>query len=185
MSDASPVIHGRCHVFGHDMGMDTEVLPHAYAQLYPFDAEKLKHHLFERVREGFAAQCRPGDIIVAGRNFAHGKPHPQALIAIAELGLHVLCESMPFYAYRGAISRGVLIHRDCAGVTDMVADGDIASHDFSTGAFHNETNGKSANFSPLPERLLDMIQIGGMKPMLAQWRKAQLHQHDTANTKGD
>ncbi|WP_072343625.1 hypothetical protein [Devosia enhydra] len=113
--------------------MDTDVLPHKYAATYPFDGEKLKVHLFEQVRPGFADHCAPGDVIIAGPGFCSGKPHPQALIAMAELGLSVLCESMPFATYRGAISRGILCHRNATGITSIVADGDLVAHNFLTG----------------------------------------------------
>lgn len=171
MSEDNAIVRGRCHVFGHDLGMDTDVMPHKYSKIYPFDGGKLKAHLFEEVRPGFHEQVEPGDIIVAGRNFAKGKPHPQGLIAIAELGLSVLCESMPFYAFRGAISRGILIHRGCEGISALVEDGDTIRYDFRTGEFANEARGTTAQFAPLPGRLLDMILIGGMKPMLAEWAK--------------
>lgn len=166
-------VRGRAHVFGADLDMDTDVLPHKYAALYPFEGDKLRAHLFEEVRPGFANQVQPGDVIVAGANFCKGKPHPQALIAMAELGLSVLCESMPFATYRGAISRGILCHRNATDITSLASDGDIVAHNYLTGTFVNESTGVSAQFAPLPERLLEMMALGGMKPMLAAWAKAK------------
>lgn len=168
-------VRGKAHVFGHDLDMDTDVLPHKYAATYPFDGEKLKAHLFEQVRPGFAEQCQPGDLIIAGKNFCMGKPHPQALIAMAELGLSVLCESMPFATYRGAISRGILCHRNANGISGLVKDGDTVAYDYLIGEFMNETTSASAHFEPLPERLLEMMALGGMKPMLAAWAKSRAH----------
>ena len=36
------------------------------------DPDVLKHHLFELTDPGFVSRCKPGDIIVAGRNFGVG-----------------------------------------------------------------------------------------------------------------
>jgi 3-isopropylmalate/(R)-2-methylmalate dehydratase small subunit len=184
MAELDPVARGRCHKFGHDMGMDTEVLPHKYSKVYPFDAEKLVPHLFETVVPEFHKKVQKGDFIVAGRNFAGGKAHPQGLIAIAALGLEILCESMPFNAYRGAISRGIRCSRHCPGITELVSDGDMIRHDFLTGQFLNETTGATAQFAPIPERLLNMMLIGGMKPMLAQWAKDQAQSADAMPNSG-
>ena len=173
MGELDAVMRGRCHKFGHDMGIDTEVLPHRYSKLYPFDAEKLVPHLFETVTPDFHLRTSPGDFIIAGKNFAAGKAHPQGLIAMAALGLNLLCESMPFNAYRGAISRGIRCSRHCPGILELVSDGDMIRHDFLTGRFVNETTGKEAQFAPIPERLLNMMLLGGMKPMLIEWAKAR------------
>jgi 3-isopropylmalate/(R)-2-methylmalate dehydratase small subunit len=173
MGNRSATIRGTCHKFGHDLHMDTDVLPHKYAYTYPFDTEKLIPHLFEEVRSGFHKTTKPGDFIVAGRNFAFGKAHPQALIAIAGLELQLLCESMPFAAYRGAISRGIVCHRACKGITELVDDGDDIEMNFATGTFVNHTRGTRADFPPVAQRLLDMMLLGGVKPMLERWRDEQ------------
>jgi 3-isopropylmalate/(R)-2-methylmalate dehydratase small subunit len=170
MHDADSRRRGRCHKFGHEMHMDTKVMPYRYMALYPFDADKLVPHLFEEVMPDFHRRTQPGDFIIAGRNFAYGKAHPQGLIAIAALKLVLLCESMPFNSFRGAISRGILCHRRCAGITDVVSDGDTVEMDFATGEFCNLTTGATATYAPVQRDLLDMMLLGGMRPMLARWR---------------
>ena len=170
MTETSTRLRGRCHKFGHEMHMDTKVMPYKYIHLHGFDAEKLVPHLFEDVAPGFHERAQPGDFIVAGRNFAFGKAHSQGLIAIATLKQGLLCESMPFNSYRGAISRGIVCHRRCTGITDLVNDGDTIEMDFATGVFTNVTTGATAQFGPVQRDLLDMMLVGGMRPMLAKWR---------------
>lgn len=167
------IAKGRCHKFGHDLDMDDEIMPAKYILTYPFEVEKLTPHLFETIRPGFHLQVRPGDFIIAGRNFAKGKPHPQGLMVIAALKLNILCESMPFATYRGAVSRGILCHRNCPGISDMVNDGDTLEYNFLTGQFHNETTGARSSFPPLPQHFLEMMLLGGMRPMLERWRDQQ------------
>jgi 3-isopropylmalate/(R)-2-methylmalate dehydratase small subunit len=173
METTNTRLRGRCHKFGHDLHMDTHVMPYKYIALHGFDAEQLVPHLFEEVIPDFHRQVQPGDFIIAGRNFAFGKPHSQGLIAIATLKLRLLCESMPFATYRGAISRGIVCHRRCAGISELVSDGDIVELDFSTGAFANVTTGAFTRFPAVEPQLLETMLIGGMKPMLKRWREQQ------------
>ena len=139
----------------------------AYSHLPP---KEQGAHCLEEVDAAFASKAQPGDFIVAGRNFAFGKAHSQGLIAIATLKQRLLCESMPFNSYRGAISRGIVCHRRCTGITDLVNDGDTIEMDFATGVFTNVTTGATAQFDPVQRDLLDMMLVGGMRPMLAKWR---------------
>ncbi len=176
MSDVSSRMRGRCHKFGHEMHMDTKVMPYKYIGLHGFDAEKLVPHLFEEVTPDFYQCAKPGDFIIAGRNFAFGKAHSQGLIAIATLKLALLCESMPFNSFRGAISRGIMCHRRCGGVTDLVNDGDTVEMDFATGSFLNVTTGARAQYAPVQRDLLEMMLLGGMRPMLEKWRDRHLKQ---------
>lgn len=163
-------LRGRAHVFGHDMLTDVHVMPYKYGALYPFDAEKLVPHLFEDVVPEFHKRTAPGDFIIAGRRFAHGKSHIQGFLAMATLGLRLLCESMPYKSYRAAIGRGVVTSRRCEGITAMVDDGDTVEMDFATGEFTNVTSGATALFPPVQPALLEMMLLGGTLPMLARWR---------------
>ena len=143
------------------------------------EPEKLIPHLFEETAPGFHEQAKPGDIIVAGRNFAKGKAHVQGLIAMQAMGLGLVCESMPFNSYRAAVSQGLLLMNGCSGVTNLVEDGDSLEIDFHTGDFTNHTRGVHKTYSPLPESLQEMIALGGTKGMLRHWWES--HQ-STANS---
>jgi len=171
MSEVSSKFRGRCHKFGDDMEIDTKVMPYKYKVLYPFDAEKLVPHLFEEVTRDFYKKVNPGDFVIAGRNFACGKPHPQGFMAIAALKLVLLCESMLFSGYRGAISSGIVCHRHCVNICALVNDGDMVEMDFATGVFRNITTGASEKYAAIPPDFLAMMMLGGMKPMLKKWRE--------------
>lgn len=166
-------LRGRCHKFGHDMFTDTKLMPYKYGALYPFDAEKLIPHLFEDVVPEFYKRTQPGDFIVAGRRFAYGKSHAQGFIAMAALKLNLLCESMPYKSYRGVIGRGIVTHRRCEGIGELVNDGDIIEMDYATGEFLNLTTGAKAQYAPVQSMLLDMMMLGGTAPMLMRWRDAR------------
>jgi 3-isopropylmalate/(R)-2-methylmalate dehydratase small subunit len=174
MSENKSKMTGRCHKFGDEMWTDTKIMPYKYGALYPFDADKLVPHLFEDVVPEFYKRTQPGDFIIAGKNFAYGKSHIQGFLAIAKLGLRLLVESMPYKSYRAVVSRGIVVHRRCEGITGIVNDGDIVEMDFGTGAFQNVTTGASAQYAPVQPMLLDMMLIGGMGPMLDKWRDEQM-----------
>jgi 3-isopropylmalate/(R)-2-methylmalate dehydratase small subunit len=174
MSNVATKLRGRCHKFGHDMFTDVHVMPYKYGALYPFDTEKLMPHLFEEVVPDFHKKTQPGDFIIAGRNFASGKSHVQGFLVMAALKLRLLAESMPYKSYRTAIGRGIVTHRRCEGISEIVNDGDIVEMDFATGEFLNVTTGAKSQYAPVEKALLEMMLMGGMGPMLEKWRDEQL-----------
>ena len=58
---------------------------------------------------------------------------------MASLGIGFVCASMPFNAYRGAVSRGILCNRNCDGVQALADDGDEIEMDYSSSRFTNHT----------------------------------------------
>ena len=113
-----------------------------------------------------------GDIIVAGRKFGMG-PKMNGYVAMQALGLGLVCESMPYLAYRAAIGCGLRVLTDCAGVTDACATGDELEVDFDSGRFVNLTRGSEHLFPPLPKALQEIVAVGGNVGWLKQWWQAQ------------
>jgi 3-isopropylmalate/(R)-2-methylmalate dehydratase small subunit len=169
---------GRCYKFGDNIPLDNAIMPVRFAVTHVFDVATLLPHLFSGLRPGFAEEAKRGDFIVAGRSFCAGKAHPQGLIAIAHLGLAILCESMPFNAYRGAVSRGVLCNRNCQGVLELVDDGDDLEMNYATGHFINHTRNLEHDFPPIEGGLLGMMTGGGMYGMLRRWREESARRDD-------
>ena len=101
------LLKGRCYKLGHDVPHPGGVIPNRLIVGREMDPQKLVPHLFEETDPGFAARAKPGDIIVTGRNFGMG-PKANGYIAMQALGLGLVCESMPFLAYRAAIGAGRL-----------------------------------------------------------------------------
>ena len=98
-----------------------------------FDAEDIIPHLFEETDPGFHERCKPGDIIVAGSNFGMG-PKMNGYIAMQALGLGLVCESMPFLAYRAAVGCGLRVMTDCVNATEICETGDELEVDFRNGS---------------------------------------------------
>ena len=65
--------------------VDTDVLaPGPYLKA---PIPELATHCLEAVEPRFAAEVRPGDVIVAGHNFGAGSSREQAVLALRELGV--------------------------------------------------------------------------------------------------
>lgn len=169
------VLKGRCYKLGHDVPHAGGVVPNWLIAGRYVDAKEIVPHLFEETDPGFHERCRPGDIIVTGRNFGMG-PKATGYIAIEALGLGLVCESMPFLAYRAAVGYGVRALTDCAGVTDLCETGDELEVDFRTGLFSNLTRKTFREYPPLPDIVQSIVERGGNAGWLKQWwakRKAE------------
>jgi 3-isopropylmalate/(R)-2-methylmalate dehydratase small subunit len=165
-------LKGRCYKLGHDVPHAGGVIPNALITGRFFDAKDLVPHLFGETDPGFHTRAKPGDIIVAGRNFGMG-PKMNGYIAMQALGLGLVCESMPFLAYRACVGVGLRVMSDCPSVTDLCETGDELDVDFSTGLFINSTRGITREFPPLPDALRDLVRLGGNSGWLRNWWENQ------------
>lgn len=172
---ASLVRRGRCHIFGDDIPLDEGVMAFKYAIGRITDPKELIPHLFEGIDPTFAGRVKPGDIVIAGREFGCGKPHIQGFIAMAALGMGVVCGSMPYKAMRGAVSKGLPVLTG-ADAREFAADGDEVEIDFASGAATNLTRGTSAQFPAMPDVLRDIVSHGGANGQLAAWLAAHPEQ---------
>ena len=97
-------ISGRAFVFGDDINTDV-MAPGLY---FKSSMEEMARHCLEAVNPDFSRQVRPGDIIVAGRNFGVGSAREQAAMALTHLGVGaVLAVSFGRIFYRNALNFGL------------------------------------------------------------------------------
>jgi len=168
MSAFSWTMRGRCWRLGHDVPHMGGVVPMRIVSEMRHDPAQIVPHLFEETDPGFHERCRPGDIIVAGRNFGMG-PKMQGYIAMHALGLGLVCESMTFLAYREAIGIGLPVLTDCTDATEACATGDELEVDFRSGRFVNHTQGLERRFPPVPPALHEILEAGGTTGWLRDW----------------
>jgi 3-isopropylmalate/(R)-2-methylmalate dehydratase small subunit len=152
---------GRIFLFGDDI--DTDQL--APGQYMKGGLEELAKHCLEGVRPEFAREIRPGDIVVAGKNFGMGSSREQAAEALKHLGVAgVVAQSFAGIFYRNAINLGlpVLVAADlCA-----VADGERAELDLEASELRLASTGRAIMLEPLPDNLKRMLADGGLVPHL-------------------
>jgi 3-isopropylmalate/(R)-2-methylmalate dehydratase small subunit len=163
---------GRCYKLGHDVPHPGGVIPLQLITAREFDPQKLIPQLFAETDPGFHQRVQAGDLIVTGRNFGMG-PKMNGYIAMQALGLGLLCESMPFLAYRAAIGCGLPVMTDCFNITELCESGDELEVDFRSGLFFNRTRDIRKEYPPLPDALQDIIAVGGNTGWLKRWWQEQ------------
>jgi 3-isopropylmalate/(R)-2-methylmalate dehydratase small subunit len=164
MTTAGPVpvtARGRAWVFGDDVNTD-DMFP-GFAMRLP--VAEAARHMFNASRPDWPGLVRPGDIVVAGRNFGLGSSRPVPLL-FSELGVAaVAAEQFNSLFYRNCINYGLLAVT-VPGVTKLVAEGDTVVVDPVAGRLVNETTGAAGEGAPLPPLLLDIVRAGGIFPRL-------------------
>jgi 3-isopropylmalate dehydratase small subunit len=162
------LVRGRAWVFGD--GINTDVMAPGIYFKAPF--EELARHCLEAVDPAFAREVRPGDIVVAGRNFGVGSAREQAAMALRHLGVGaVLAVSFGRIFYRNALNFGLpaLFFPGAAGI----AAGDEVSVDVVAGRVQNLTTGGDWTVNGLPPHLMEMVAAGGLMPWLHRRLAAQ------------
>lgn len=130
-------------------------------------AEEQARLAFSANRPGWVDQMRPGDIIVAGKNFGLGSSRPAAR-SLKILGVAcVIAESINGLFFRNCVNYAFPA-MECPGVAELFAEGDIARVDFLDGSVRNVTTGGTAGGKTLPPKLLDLLQAGGIYALLEQ-----------------
>ena len=127
---------GRAFIFGDNI--DTDVL--APGRYMKGPVEELARHCLEAVAPDFAKDVRPGDVVVAGRNFGIGSSREQAAQALKVLGVSaVVAKSFGGIFLRNALNLGlpVLV---CEMTHDIRAD-DRITLDLASGRLVDETRG--------------------------------------------
>src|SRR4029079_19665263 len=176
-------LKGRCYKLGHDVPHAGGVVPNAVIAGRYFEGKDIVHNFCAETAPVFHERCCPGDIIVAGRNFGMG-PKMNGYIAMQALGLGLVCESMSFLAYRAAVGCGVRVMTDCVNVTEMCDTGDELEVDFRNGFFVNHTRNIQREYPPVPETLLELIELGGNAGWLRQWWQKQNGTAEEAGARG-
>ena len=123
------------------------------------DPRELAHHAFEGTRDEFSKEAKPGDVIVAGKNFGCGSSREHAPIALKGAGVSmIIAESFARIFYRNAINVGLLpVVCPQAGA---ILEGTEVMVDLDGGYLVNE--GKKLPIEPIPEFLRKIIDAGGL-----------------------
>lgn len=148
---------GRAWVFGENV--DTDVL--APGRYMKFGIEEIAKHCLEAVDPAFASAVKPGDVLVAGRNFGAGSSREQAAGALKQLGIAcVLAPSFGGIFYRNALNLGLPVIV-CESV-DRIREGDTIDVDPEHGTVRNHRSEETLACEPIPPHLLPMVRDGGL-----------------------
>ena len=159
-------VSGKTHKYGDNVDTDV-IIPARY--LNTPDAQELAKHCMEDIDAGFAARVRPGEIMVAGRNFGCGSSREHAPLAIKACGVAcVIAATFARIFYRNALNIGLPI-LECPEAAAAIKAGDTVSVDFDTGVIPDETTGQTFRGDPSPPFMQELIAAGG----LAAYRRAR------------
>lgn len=122
---------GQAFVYGDDVNTDV-IFPGKYTYTVTERSEMAQHAL-EDLDPQFCGQVRPGDVIVAGKNFGCGSSREQAVICLTELGVAaVIADSFARIYFRNAINQGLPVIT-LPGATEKIQPGDEVSIDLAAG----------------------------------------------------
>ena len=171
--DLNRPIRGRVWKFGDSI--ETDAINPYYR--YP-TMEELKQHTMEAYRPEFPQQVRPGDLIVAGRNFGCGSSRPG--LVLREVGVAaILAETVSRLFLRNSIARAIPIFM-APGVTGIVQDGEALEVDYPQGVVRNPATGATVALRKFPPLIERIFQCGGL-PEFARERylkEAELASHN-------
>ena len=147
---------GEVWVLGDDIDTDI-IIPTEYLALKTI--EDMKQYGFSPLRPELAGQIKPGDIIVAGKNFGCGSSREQAPEVIKALGIPcIIAKSFARIFYRNALNNGLLLLEQ-PELHDVVKEGDTITVTVNEDV---EYNGKKYPIASLPENLMEIIEAGGL-----------------------
>jgi 3-isopropylmalate/(R)-2-methylmalate dehydratase small subunit len=160
-------LEGRARLVGDDV--NTEYIIGSSRKRESLDATVLRDYLLEAVDPTFARSVRPGDLLVAGRNFGCGSAMEVAATVILAAGIPaVLAASFARTFYRNAVNNA-LVPVQCD--TSAIREGDQLSVDLDArgATVRNTTTGRVTPAIALPPIMLDILQAGGVVPYLKQY----------------
>ena len=158
-------------VWKYGDGVNTDVIfPGKYTYTISHDPAELARHALEDLDPSFAANVRPGDVIVAGRNWGNGSSREQAVTCLVASGVKaVIAASFARIFYRNAINSGLLVI-ECPAIVPRLSMGDTVELDEAAGVLRCAAG--EFPYPSLPESVHAIVAAGGLIPYLLQTRGA-------------
>ena len=147
---------GRVWVLGDDIDTDI-IIPTEYLALPTVAA--MAPFAFSPLRPGLAAQIKPGDVIVAGKNFGCGSSREQAPEILKELQIGcVIAKSYARIFYRNAVNNGLLLLEN-PDLSDAVQEGDEVTVTVGEAVCYR---GKDYPLAKMADNVLEILASGGL-----------------------
>lgn len=156
---------GRAFKFGDNISTD-HIIPGRWFHLRS-NLPELAKHVLEDVNPAFVSQVKPGDFIVAGRNFGLGSSREHAPLVIKMVGVRaILAQSVARIFFRNAINLGlpVLI---CD--TSKIDQGNDLEVNLAKSKVRDLTNGVQLSFGKIPEVMLHILEEDGLVPYIKKY----------------
>jgi 3-isopropylmalate/(R)-2-methylmalate dehydratase small subunit len=152
-------LKGKVHKFGDDVNTD-EIIPARY--LNTSEPLELAKHAMEDADPEFVNKMKPGDFIVAGKNFGCGSSREHAPIALKAAGISgVIAGSFARIFFRNAFNMGLAIFESPEAAAAL-ANGQEISVDMDTGVITDLASGKKYSSQPIPPFMQQLLAAGGL-----------------------
>lgn len=153
------MIRGTAWRFGDNVSTDV-IMPGKYLAIR--DPEQVARYVMEGIDPEFTRKARPGDLIVAGKNFGCGSARETAPGGLKAFGIGaIIAVSFARIFLRNAINIGLSV-LECPEAAAGIREGDIVSVDLGTGRVVDETTGTTYQALPLPPMLQELVAAGGL-----------------------
>jgi len=161
---AEAVLRGKAFKFGDNISTD-HIIPGKYANLRS-DLPELAKHVMEDADPTFVEKVKPGDFIVAGKNFGLGSSREHAALVIKIAGVSaILAKSVARIFFRNSINQGlpVLI---CD--TDKIDAGDEIEVNLTESTVTDITKNTKLTSGKIPKVMVDILNEGGLIPYISK-----------------
>jgi 3-isopropylmalate/(R)-2-methylmalate dehydratase small subunit len=149
---------GKAFRFGNDVNTDDII---AAKYLNTTDKSELASHCMEHLDHSFPKKVKPGDVMVAGRNFGCGSSREHAPVAIKAAGIScVIAESFARIFFKNSINIGLPIV-ECEQASKRIKQGDTLAIDTVKGIIRNVSRKESYRFEKYPPFMEKIINAGG------------------------
>jgi len=158
------ILKGKAFKFGDNISTD-HIIPGKYAHLRS-DLPELAKHVMEDADSTFTKKVKPGDFIIAGKNFGLGSSREHAALVIKIAGVSaILAKSVARIFFRNAINQGLPV---LLCDTDKIDAGDKIDVNLTTGVVTDLTNDAKLTFGKIPKVMLDILSEGGLVPYITK-----------------
>jgi 3-isopropylmalate/(R)-2-methylmalate dehydratase small subunit len=155
------MIKGKVWKYGDDVNTDG-IFPGRYTYTVT-DPGEIASHALEGLDPAFAKNVKPGDVVVAGKNFGCGSSREQAALCLKYAGVAaVVAASFARIFFRNAINAGLPTVAAPEAIPHIKA-GDEITIDFPAGEL-TAADGSSYKFTVLPPEVIDILEAGGLVP---------------------
>ena len=157
------LIRGKVWKFGDNV--NTDVMAPGFTFTAPWEeAKKVILHIHPK----FTQEAKPGDVIVAGKNWGCGSSREQAPANLKRLGLGgIVAESFGRIFFRNCVALA-LPTIVCPGVAKAFDEGDELELELESARIRNITKGRELKGEPLSEDMLAIIAKGGIIPAMRE-----------------
>ena len=153
-------ISGRIWKYGDDVNTDV-IFPGKYTYTIT-DPQEMAQIAMEDLDPEFAANVRPGDVVVGGKNFGCGSSREQAAFCLkyAQVGA-VVAKSFSRLYFRNCINAGLPVIT-LPDSPDVFTKGESIEIDLEKGLLTCKSG--VYTFPPLPQAVIGIFKDGGLLP---------------------